>query len=343
MTNKLNSKITSDIWKEHSVMSKLSGPISVSFDITTKCNLKCVHCYNNSGAENNTNELSDEEILDVARQIAELHPLSVCLCGGETLCRKNIVDIAKILGENVGGLSMVSNGFAMTDQKIKELKVNNLQQVQISLDGINKYQHDTFRGVKGSFDRAVNAIKMLKANNISRIATSLVPNKLNYKSIEDYITLCYSLGVNSIRIMPFIPSGRGKTIGRSLILDDREYFQFVRGLLRKAKFYGDKIDVEWGDPLDHMRRMPYNAQHGINTYCMEVKANGDITVTTYLPIVVGNCKKHSLKEYWDGGYNFIWKNEEVLEYINKIQNIYDFDKFEPAPYTGEKIYIDLLK
>lgn len=335
------SKLNYAIEKQYSVMTKLSAPIAVAFDITTKCNLKCVHCYNNSGT--GAEEFDDNEILNVAKQIADLHPISVCLCGGETLCRKNIIDIAKVLEGNIGSLSMVSNGFAMTDEKIKELKHYNIEQIQISLDGVNKFQHDSFRGVEGAFDRAVNAIKLLKANNIRRIATSLVPNKLNYKSIEEYITLCYSLGVDNVRIMPFIPSGRGKSIGRNLILSDEEYFQFIRGLLRKKRFYENKIGVEWGDPLDHMRRMPSNAENNLNTYCMEVKANGDLTVTTYLPIVVGNCKRHTLKEYWEGGYNLIWKNEQVLSYINKIQNIYDFDSFEPAPYTGKKIYMDILE
>lgn len=65
---------------EYSMLSKLTGPIMISLDITQKCNLKCVHCFNNSGSSV-SDELSDKEIIDVANQIAELHPHNVCLCG----------------------------------------------------------------------------------------------------------------------------------------------------------------------------------------------------------------------------------------------------------------------
>lgn len=325
----------------YSVMKNLSGPITVSFDITTKCNLRCLHCYNNSGT-NSAQEVSDEEILEIARQIADMHPYNVCLCGGETLCRNNILDIMDILRGNVGRISMVSNGFALKKEVAKKLIEHGLDHIQISLDGADKFQHDTFRGRKGSFEQAVKAIEYLKEYDISRIATSLVPNKLNYKSVKKYMDLCYGLGVDNVRMMPFIPSGRGRTIGRNLMLSDLDYFYFLRDVEEECYLYAGKMQIEWGDPLDHMRRMPYNAYNGLRTYCMEVKANADITVTTYLPIVVGNCRKHSLKEYWDKGYCCIWNDERIIAQVDRIQNIYDFDLFEPAPYSGEKLYYDII-
>ncbi|MBF0996228.1 MAG: radical SAM protein [Lachnospiraceae bacterium] len=327
--------------EKYEVMSKLSGPIAVSFDITNKCNLKCLHCYNNSGSSQ-IKELSDSQVIEVGRQIAELHPLSVCLCGGETLCRENILDLMDVLKDEVGAISMVSNGFLITKEKAAELKKRELEQIQISIDGINQYQHDSFRQVKGSFEHAINAVKVLKDAGIKAIATSFVPNKLNYKSINEYIEMCMLLGIDVVRMMPFIPSGRGRTIGESLILSKQEYFLFLRDVQNAITEYGEKIIVEWGDPLDHMRRMPFNAKNGLKSYCMEIKANGDITVTTYLPIVVGNCMRYTLKEYWDGGYNMIWDNKYVLSHLNKIQTVDDFVDFIPRPYEGEKILIDLL-
>lgn len=332
-----------ELAKNYSVMGKLTGPVTVSFDITTRCNLKCVHCYNNSGVNDGSDDISDDEVLCIAQQVAELHPYNVCLCGGETLCRKNILKIMDVLKNNVGKISMVSNGFALTKDMALKLKKHGLNHIQISLDGAKRWQHDSFRGVGGAFQNAIAAIGYLKEIGIDKIATSLVPNKLNYRDMEAYMKKCYEMGIDTVRMMPFIPSGRGKSIGRKLMLTDMEYFEFVRSIERQKKVYADKMEIEWGDPLDHMRRMPFNAFNGLKTYCMEVKANADITVTTYLPIVVGNCKKHTLKEYWDKGYKYVWRNQEIIEYIEKIKNIYDFDKFEPAPYSGKKIYIDIFK
>lgn len=330
-----------DFKQEYSLLSKLTGPIMISLDLTQKCNLKCVHCFNNSGISTNE-ELSDDEILDVAHQIAELHPHNVCLCGGETLCRKNIFDIIDVLKDNVSKISMVSNGYLMNFDTARRLVDAGVSHIQISLDGKDCYQHDTFRGVKGSFDKAISAIKNAKKCGVNRLATSLVPNKLNHKTIDEYIDLCYELGVTDVRMMPFLPSGRGKTIGRNLLLNSVEYYYFLEKVNRKKHKYVERMNIEWGDPLDHMRRMPHNANCGFKSYCMEIKSNGDITVTTYLPIVVGNCKKHTLKSYWDSGYDLIWSNKSIVKYIEQIQCIYDLEEFKPAPYSGEKILLDIF-
>lgn len=327
----------------YDVMGKLSGPIMVSFDVTTECMMKCVHCYNNSGMNiYDSKELTNSEILEVAHQIVELNPYTVCICGGEPLCRSNLLNILDVLSSEIKCISMVSNGFLMTDEIAKSLKERNVKQIQISLDGIDYYQHDNFRGVKGAFRKAVEAIEILKDNKFNPIATSFVPNKLNYQTIDKYIDLCVLLGVDLVRIMPFIPSGRGKSIGNKLRLNDCEYFYFLRKMLKKSLEYAEIIEIEWGDPIDHLRRMPHNAYNGLNTYCMEVKSDGDVTVTTYLPIVVGNIKRHTLKDYWKKGYNFIWRNPDVIKHVNKILTIEDFSKFEPAPYTGEKIEFDII-
>lgn len=321
---------------------KKIAPIQIAFDVTTNCNLRCVHCFNNSGSEAPFKDMSKEEKLDIARQIADMHPINVCLCGGETTCCSFLFEIIDILSPKVGKVSMVSNGFLMTESLAAELKEHGVSTVQISVDGLYAWQHDSFRGVQGSFDRAVNALRCLKKVNMKEIDTSLVPNRLNYRSLEAYTAMVYELGATDIRMMPFLPSGRGVTVGSHLMLNAEEYLVFMRSVARVKKEYQGKINILWGDPLDHMRRMPMNANMGITTYVLEIKTNGDLTVTSYLPVTAGNCTRHTLQEYWDAGYDNVWGNPCYTQYTDKIRNIYDLAEFEPQPFTGEKIVLDLL-
>ena len=332
-TDRLNSQ-------ECNMLKNLSGPVSVAIDVTNKCNFKCLHCFNNSG-NGKDDEFSDEELLQVADQIIDLNPHNVCICGGEPLCRKNLFDFIDKLKHKVGCISMVSNGYFMTEEVISKLKDSGIALIQISLDGVNDFEHDNFRGIKSSFDRAVKAIKMIEKAGIS-VATSFIPNKLNHKNISKYIDFCYSLNVTDVRMMPFIPMGRGLGFGNNLILNEIEYFEFQKTLYRKKREYTNKLNILWGDPLDHLQRLPNSANINANTYSMEIKSNGNLTVTTYLPIVVGNCRKHSLKEYWNAGYNTIWANEDVLSYTNTIKNIHDFEDFKPTPQSGEHIELNLI-
>ena len=321
----------------------MHGPIMVSFDITQRCNLRCVHCFNNSGDQAPNADMPRDTKLAIARQVAEMHPFNVCLCGGECLCSPELFEIMDILRPHVAKLSMVSNGWLISKKMAKQLAEHGLDLAQISIDGANAWQHDSFRGVMGSFERATAAVRNLRAAGISTVDVSMVPNQLNYRSLEEYAELCWSLGVNQVRLMPFLPSGRGRSVGRCLMLDEGQYFEFCRTLERLDQAYKGRLMFQWGDPIDHMRRMPRNASFGLHTYAMEIKANADLTLSTYLPVLVGNCKRHTLREYWDGGFKTLWAYEHLTRYTDQIRNIYDLETFEPAPYSGETVMHDLLE
>lgn len=57
-----------------------------------------------------------------------------------------------------------------------------------------------------------------------------------------------------------------------------------------------------------------------------VHANGDIVVSAYLPIVVGNIKKHSLVDYWNNGLNDIWSKHVIQYLVSRMQSIRDMEK-----------------
>lgn len=336
MEIKGNVVTISEVCVNTNLKTSLAAPIMVAFDITNRCNLKCVHCFNRSG-ENDNDVLSHEDRMNIVDQIIELNPYLVCLCGGETTCCSDLYQIIEKLSKKIPTINMVSNGYLIDKNTVKKLKEAKITNVQISLDGINSMQHDTFRGKLGSFEKAINAIKLLRYENIP-VLTSFVPNKLNYLDTYNYFKLCNEIGVNSARCMPFLPMGRGGSIGDKLILNNKEYFIFKR-LLNKAISDFPTLLIEWGDPIDHMYRQPENANYGMDSYCMEIKSNGDLGVSAYFPIYVGNCLKHTLKEYWDAGYNKIWKNKNIQERMKKIENIEDFRKFNDM----EKYVIDLCE
>lgn len=325
--------------KMKAVNCNFDGPISVAFTVTRKCNFNCMHCYNNSGNVNG--ELSDEELLNIADQIGELQPLTVCICGGEPLLKSVTFDIIEKLSQTCGQVNLVSNGFIIDEEIIRRLKECKLSTLQISLDGDNEYLHDNFRIKRGSFDKVKNAIRLATKAGINTMV-SFIPTRLNYRSFDGVCDLCFKLGATRVRTMPLIPMGRGREI-KELVLHANEYLEFQQQVLRNNEKYENKgMAVEWGDPIDHLYRLPTNYKLGMDTYSMEVNPEGKIAITSYLPIYVGDCRKHSLKEYWNAGYKKIWGNKEVLKHTETIKNIYDFDKFEPTPYMGEEIIIDII-
>ena len=323
-------------------LNKLSGPFSVAFTVTNKCNYRCRHCYNNSG-EDFYKELSDDELLVLARQIGEVKPMNVCICGGEPLVRGEVIyDIIKELSAKCGIVNIVTNGYLITEDVLDKLKSAGINTIQISLDGNNAFLHENMRLISGAFDKAINAISMAAKKGF-KVAVSFCPNKLNIYKIEETCKLVKELGANDFRIMPLILMGRGKNMVNMKPTAD-EYLWFQQNISKlKEKYQDDDFVISWGDPLDHLTRMPENNKNNMNTYSVEIRSDGKLLLCNYLPIVVGDLMKHTLKEYWYAGYNNIWGNKKVQPYINNLYSTEQFNSFEPEPYTGCDIVLDLIE
>lgn len=201
LSNKSNKKI----------VSVLKAPYSISLDITNKCNFRCLHCYNRSG-ENFTieDELSDEEIIEFIKEVSNIGLENFCFCGGEPLLRKNlIVQCAKILAEKkVRTIAIVTNGFLVDEEVAQELHEAGINSVQVSLDGSTADTYEHIRGVKGSFQRAINALKLFKKVGIRQVSSAFCPTSFNYMQIEEVYNICTEIGVDLIRVQQLMLIGR---------------------------------------------------------------------------------------------------------------------------------------
>lgn len=282
-------------------------------------------------------------LLRAAEAFVSLKPFNLCLCGGEPLCCPHLLPLLAYLQGRVPRISMVTNGFALDENWTRLLVAHGVTAVQVSLDGAYAWQHDSLRGVAGSFERAVNAIRLLRKAGMSQVVCSILPNRLNVDSLEAYVGLCIDLGVEIIRAMPFLPSGRGRSMGRPLMLDEEGYFRFRRSLWRLSMRYAGKIRIEWDDPLRVIATMPRRMGTREPEPMLEVRADGQLALTSYLPILLGDCTAEgalaNLPAAFEAGRDDPW----VRGYVQSIHNIDDWDRLEPPPYAGEDIRLDLLE
>ncbi|WP_299143801.1 PqqD family peptide modification chaperone [uncultured Vibrio sp.] len=106
---------------------------AVYIELTNKCNLQCIHCYNESG-EMRSGELSTEEMLSAINELGKIGVTDVILTGGEPFERKDIFRLIKALEHNHIRFSIFSNGLLITPEIAHQLRKYNVQFVAISLD-----------------------------------------------------------------------------------------------------------------------------------------------------------------------------------------------------------------
>lgn len=324
----------------------MRGPIQIAFDITNKCNYRCLHCYNRSGENPQMeDELTDDEVIFLIKDIAELKPRNICFCGGEPLLRKNIIlECAKILRSNNIIISVVSNGSLMTKATAEELISSGVTRIQISLDGSRPESVYNLRLNKKAFDYAVNALKNVKEAGCNDISVSFIPTIFNRNEFEETYKICREIGVRDFRFQPLMILGRAQKKTEKIMANPIHYRELVRKMHDiKNSDINSKTQLEWGDPIDHLMRFSTLLEHCV--ILSNIHANGDLAASPYLPIVVGNVKKHKFSEYWNSGLPRIWEIPDIKNLANRIKSIKDFgniDDYIPRKWYDKDIVIDLI-
>ena len=298
---------------------------TVSIDVTSRCNLCCAHCYNASGGIGAC-DMSDGVLLRVAKEVIGFSPESVCLCGGEPMLRSNLTDIMDALRDSTTSVSMVSNGLLIDDDAAVSLKAHGLKAIQISLDGAYAWQHDSLRGTVGAFAAAKRAICALQKAGIEQVFASMIPNRLNYRSLDAYCSLCYALGVKTIKCMPFMPMGRGKAVGKPLILSEEDMLRFQLSLFELKERYAGLMEIEWDDPVLTARYLCERLQQGKSPLLLSISANGDVNTDVYAPVKLGNLNRDSLDTLLNKGIEDARRQGRFTEILNCLHEINDLGK-----------------
>lgn len=321
---------------------------SASLDLTYECNFRCLHCFNSSGEHNNTRKLlTDEECVKIALELASYEPDSICLCGGETMLRRDLIyKISQAINNSPFhkvSLCTVSNGYLINEEIADKLSQCGLEIIQISLDGATADSHDWLRNKKGSFEHAINAIKLLIHRNI-KVAVAFTPTKKNINELEKAIDMAHDLGVRFFRLQPTMSLGRARNNLTQYLLDYEEYLQmkFLIDKKRMQYYAAGNFTIEWGDPIDHLK---YGIHSDNILYALAINAYGDIMISPYLPLVFGNIREESLENYFKAGITGVWGNPIVKKIVDNIHSVEDMDVSRyglPEIYLDENINLDIL-
>ncbi len=186
---------------------------SIYLYLTDRCNLRCRHCWivpdYSDGLESPNTEVDIKYIKKAVIDAKGIGLGYVKLTGGEPFLRKDILDIIQYLWEQGITVDIETNGTRLNKEIAEFLKKTGVNQVSVSLDSTDATQHDKFRGVKGCHRDAVNGLALLTENKINtQVIMTLY--KENVSEIEKLADLSSRMGVDSLKINPVMPTGRGK-------------------------------------------------------------------------------------------------------------------------------------
>lgn len=182
----------------------------VVWNVTRKCNLKCVHCYARAQDREFRNELTTAEGKRLIDNLAAFGSPVILFSGGEPLMRKDLPELAGYAVQQGMRAVVSTNGTLITSQKARRLKAIGLSYVGISLDGLQPV-NDRFRGVAGAFDLAMQGIRNCQEAGI-KVGLRFTVSQANVGEIPGMFDLLENHNIPRVCFYHLVYAGRGSDL-----------------------------------------------------------------------------------------------------------------------------------
>lgn len=324
-------------------MSIQFEPRWIAWEVTRRCNLKCVHCRSSSELQVSGHpDFSTGEAYRVIDDIASYAKPVIVLSGGEPLLRKDVFDIARYGTEKGLRMCIATNGTLVTEKICEEIKTSGIRIVSLSLDGASEEIHDDFRKQKGAFAGTINAARLFKKYGIEFIINSSFTRR-NQEEIPRVYELAKNLGATAWYMFMIVPTGRGEEIMDELISkEDYEevldwHYQMEKGekdmLVRPtcAPHYYRVVLQKSKEESEKFERRSLKFSTGGAKGCIAgqlialIDVDGNVLPCSYFPKYAGNVRDKSFKE--------IWEDSELF------QDLRNFKKYKGKCGTCEYINV----
>ncbi len=182
----------------------------VVWNVTRRCNLRCLHCYAQATAAAAPDELTHDEALALIQDLKDFGVPVVLFSGGEPLMRPDLLDlVARTVA--LGMRAVIStNGTLITPDLAGRLKKLGLSYVGISLDGMAA-THDQFRGQPGAFAAALAGVRTCQEAGL-KVGLRFTISRLNYREVPAIFDLVEAYEIPRICFYHLVYTGRGSKL-----------------------------------------------------------------------------------------------------------------------------------
>jgi len=279
-------------------------PLGVLFQITNRCNLDCIHCYQVRDEER---ELSFEEIARILGELREAGTLFVSLTGGEPFVRDDLRAIVEEARRLRFVVSIKTNGVLVGPDEADWISGAGVSEVHVSVYGPDAAQHDRTTKRRGSFSETVAAIEALRAADV-HVQMSVPLMRTNVAQFDEILALARRLGCRPA-VEPQISvkedCNRGVARLRSGDLDLARFFAHPEVMRRQREETERRMELAKSGDL--LSAHPCSSCH---SFC-HIDHLGRVRACNALPIVGGSLREMSFEK--------IWRESEALDRVRRVR------------------------
>ncbi len=275
------------------------SPELVSWNTTSRCNLRCEHCYLAAG-QPAAEELSFEEGCQLIDQLAVAGTRMLILTGGEPMIRHDIVDLTAYASSR--GLLVVlgTNGMLLSASRVQQLRATGLAGAGISLDSLRPERHDGFRGVPGAWEGALRGIRTCVAQGLP-VLVQMTVLPWNYGEVQSMVEFAHREGATGFTLYFLVCTGRGEQLSD---ITPEQYEEALASLLPAQERYPRMmVRARCAPQISRIASQRSSALVGTAgclaawSYC-RITPEGNVTPCPYLPLAAGTIRERPFGDIW---------------------------------------------
>jgi len=321
----------------------LSRPNFATLELTFRCNLTCKTCgvwRDSNTKEFIRNEIPFDKLREIFTDLKRMGVKKISLLGGETLIRKDILDIFRLVKEFGFSLVVTTNATMISEKIAEDIVKIGVDVINYSLDAAYD-DHDSIRGIPGTFDRAKRGIEFVRDakkkynSKLPHTYAATTISKLNYSTFDKLAPIAREMEVDSFALGYLSETSAedvantvfdGKVVStdyflpnddKTLLLNDDEISVFRAKIKELEK--GPYKDIAYTGTMNSLSddilkkgRYKINKCYSSRTRIIIDPVGNVIPCANLRELSYGNVKEQSIQEIWEGDIR--------KKFIKKLEN-----------------------
>jgi pyrroloquinoline quinone biosynthesis protein E len=281
-------------------------PLWLLFELTYRCPLHCVFCYNPTDFTRVGAELTTEDWIRVLREARALGSVQLGLSGGEPLVRDDLEPIvaeAHALGYYI---NLITSGVGLTEARLQALKRAGLDHIQLSFQDSTREMNDFLSSTR-TFELKAKVAGLIKKYEYPMVL-NVVLHRLNIDHVEEILNMAEQLGADYVELANTQYYGWAVR-NRDRLLPSREQLRRAEEVTQRFRErVGQRMRIFFVVP-DYFERRPKPCMNGLGSIFLTITPDGTALpchAARMLPgIEFPNVRNSSVESVWydSDGFN----------------------------------------
>ena len=285
------------------------------WECTLRCNLKCQHCGSDCKTNSTSPDMPFDDFINAIEPLKQRYPpnsILIVIMGGEPLVRKDLAECGKKLRDNGFHFGIVTNGYAYNEAIHAALISAGMGSITVSLDGLED-NHNWLRNNPKSFERAVNALKLITSSPHLNYDVVTCVHQKNITELPALREFLIANNIKNWRIFTIAPIGRAAETPEMTLSNEqtRQLMDFIA----ESRQNDPRINVYFscesyvGGYERKVRDSYFFCRAGINIGSVLIDGSISACPNIDRSFVQGNIYKDNLFEVWENRF-------EVMRNLN---------------------------